>query len=118
MQTPTGISLVIQLRCRRVVMHPGTLRFVSVGTFLSGLCALVTAASAQPTAATPRGCQPPLKWRGGTCVESCPAGYRDMGRRCEPMRAVSAGEYCVPPPKTASGAWVGSRPRGLGDTGG
>src|ERR671913_1103374 len=118
MQTPTGISLVIHLRWRRVVMQPGVLRFVLIGTFVSGLWALVTAASAQPTAATPRGCQPPLKWRGGTCVESCPAGYRDMGRRCEPMRAVSAGGDCVPPLKTASGAGVVSRPRGLGDTGG
>ena len=98
-------------------MHPGTLRFVLIGTFLGALWALSTAASAQPTAATPRGCQPPLKWRGGICVESCPAGYRDTGRRCEPMRAVSAGEYCVPPLKMASGACVVSCPGGMEDMG-
>jgi hypothetical protein len=57
------------------------------------------------------GCRAPLKVAEGICVQSCPSGYLDRGRTCEPPTIVQGGP-CNPPLKIAAGACVAACPGG------
>ena len=62
------------------------------------------------------GCRAPLKVAEGICVQSCPSGYLDRGRTCEPPAVVRGGP-CNPPLKIAAGACVAACPGGYEDNG-
>ena len=88
-------------------MHGPALLVLLIGFLVGGLA---TPAWAQ------LGCRAPLKVAEGICVQSCPSGYLDRGRTCEPPRIVQGGP-CKPPLKIAAGACVAACPGGYEDNG-
>ena len=90
-------------------MHPIAAKAFLIGWLLAGL--------AMPASAQFAACRPPLKSFGGTCVASCPAGYRDRSRTCVQAGNLSPQEFCDPPLKEAAGACVSSCPGGYEDRG-
>ena len=90
-----------------VTMRRSALLVLPIGFLVGGLA---TPAWAQ------LGCRAPLKVAEGICVQSCPSGYLDRGRTCEPPRIVQ-GVPCKPPLKIAAGACVAACPGGYEDNG-
>ena len=88
-------------------MRRAALLVLPIGFLVGGL---VTPAWAQ------LGCRAPLKVAEGICVQSCPSGYLDRGRTCEPPTIVQGGP-CSPPLKIAAGACVAACPGGYADNG-
>ena len=73
---------------------PNRLVLASLLALASPLATILPFASATPAAAQdareyqyrramPNVCARGLKFAAGACVRRCPAGYQDMGRRCE-----------------------------------
>ena len=81
-------------------MRRPALLVLPIGFLVGGL---VTPAFAQ------LGCRAPLKVAESICVQSCPSGYLDRGRTCEPPMIVQGGP-CNPPLKIAAGACVAACP--------